>query len=375
MFSGAETKGKILFFVFIRYKQRPQEVRYTINMCQTRMTIIQPPITYIYSIFFIIGGIMALFANLIVLRILWIPDYRSSRSNKILTSLALSDFLVGLVVFPLTAVQILSHESLNNCNIDFTRVYFSLLLEGSSCLSLAVISYDRYILMTKMRIYHKRYVRRAMVIFIFLAWFIPGITPFLRYVGSLPYLAVTLTIYIIPYIVLCTSYILITNAVKKQELLLKNHYLKSMNMQVGIVNEAVTQDLETANSAEVAVNKTENKRRKCQTTPTHHQKMKEEKSHIKLAKQVTILLLTYFFCVTPLLLWLILEFANILKPFISPYANQNLYLFAMLTISWNSCINPIVYYTKNPEIRRGFRKLFKIRQNIEESSNTYSKTQ
>ena len=336
--------------------------------CQTRMTIIQPPITYIYSVFFILGGIIAVMANAIVLRILWFPEYRS-RSNRILTSLAISDFLVGLVVFPLTAFQILNHASLNNCNIDFTRVYFSLLLEGSSCLSLAVISYDRYILMTKMQIYHRRYVKRGIVFLIFLAWFVPAVTPFLRFVGSLPYLGVTLTIFIIPYVVLCTSYFLITSTVKKQEALLKKHYIDSLNYEVGSVNKVV----ETDSSEHVTqLTKKTDEQDKIREKASSNQKYKEKRSHIKLAKQVTILLLAYFFCVTPLLVWLILDFANILNPFISPFSHQNIYLFAMVTISWNSCIDPIIYYAKNPDIRRGFRKLFRIRRTKEDSSITLS---
>ena len=339
--------------------------------CKTRMTIIQPPITYIYSLFFIVGGIIAIIANAIVLRILCFPEYRS-RSNRILTSLAISDFLVGLVVFPLTSFQILNHASLNNCSVDFTRAYFSLLLQGSSCLSLAVISYDRYILMTKIQIYHRRYMKRTIIILIFLAWFVPAATPFLRFVDSLPYLGVTLTIFIIPYVVLCTSYFLITNAVRKQEALLKKHYADSMNIEVGKVNEAAAVTPSSPDRTDQVPHT--NEEIKVEQKALTKNQMKKEKSHIKLAKQVIILLLAYFFCVTPLLLWLILEFANTLNPFLSPFTLQNIYLFAMVTISWNSCINPIIYYAKNPEIKRGFRKIFKIRSSKENTSMTYSKS-
>ena len=340
--------------------------------CKTRMTIIQPPITYIYSLFFIVGGVIAIIANASVLRILWFREYRNSRSNRILTSLAISDFLVGLVVFPLTSFQILNHASLNNCDIDFTRSYFSLLLQGSSCLSLAVISYDRYILMTKIQIYHRRYVKRTIIVLVFLAWFIPAVTPFLRFVGSLPYLGVTLAIYIIPYVVLGTSYFLITNAVRNQEALLKKHYIGSINIEAGKVNGAVEVTSATEQPREAPhINEEVKIHKKISTTKNQQNK---GKSHIKLAKQVTILLLAYFFCVTSLLIWLILEFANILNPFLSPFTLQNIYLFAMVTISWNSCINPIIYYAKNPDIRRGFRKLFKIRRSKEDGSTTNSKT-
>ena len=278
--------------------------------------------TSVYSVFFIAGSILATLTNAIVLRILSLPDCRS-RSNKILISLAISDFLVGVIVFPTTAYQVLNYESLENCDVDFVRAYFSLMLHGSSCLTLAVISFDRYILMTKMKIYHRRSIKGLMVFLVLISWAIPAITPFLRFIGSVPYLGVVMSIFILPFIVLCSSYFLITNAVKKQEAALKRHFVDSLKMKSRqtennnkTLEETVNNNISVASQDQTQVNK---------------QQQKSQKTHLKLAKQVIFLLLTYFCCITPLLMWLILNLANILNPFISAFNIQNLYVVIMAT--------------------------------------------
>ncbi|XP_066919872.1 trace amine-associated receptor 8b-like [Clytia hemisphaerica] len=334
-------------------------------VCKVRMSILRPPMTIVYSVFFIVGSILATLTNAIVLRILSLPDCRS-RSNKILISLAISDFLVGVIVFPMTAYQVLNYESLENCDVDFVRAFFSLMLQGSSCLTLAVISLDRYILMTKMKIYHRRSTKWLMVLLVLLSWVIPAVTPFLRFIGSVPYLGVVITIFILPFIVLCSSYFLITSVVKKQEAALKRHFVDSLKMKL--------QQDEGGASSE-GTKSASNPPAEDQTAHDNKRQQKSQKTHLKLAKQVTFLLLAYFCCITPLLLWLILNLANILNPFISAFNIQNLYVVAMITVSWNSCINPIIYYVKNPEIRRGFRKMFGIKRvKNNDSTATCSKT-
>jgi len=140
-------------------------------VCQTRMSIITPPVTYFYAAFFTIGGIMAVISNFIVLIILWLPEHRS-RSNKLLTSLAASDLFVGLTVFPITAYQMFHYASLSSCNIDFARIYYCVALQGSSCMVLGVIAYDRYILMTKTNAYYKPSMRKFIIALVTLSWLI-----------------------------------------------------------------------------------------------------------------------------------------------------------------------------------------------------------
>jgi len=313
------------------------------------MSVITPPVTYIYAVFFIIGGIIATIANIMVLIILWFPEHRS-RSNKILTSLAASDFLVGLLVFPMTAYQVLHYASLSSCDIDFARVYCSAALQGSSCLTLGVIAYDRYILLTKINIYHKLRTKRLVIILVVLAWVIPGLNPLLRWVNKFAYLTMITAIFIIPFVTLCLSYFLITSAVRKQELLLKKRYLDSIKPI-----PATTGSNGNTPSTDGNMNKNY---------------YKTQKRHIKLAKQVTLLILAYIVCVTPITLWIIMNLVNIAHPYVDNHAFQNFYLFTMLAIAWNSCLNPVIYYAKNPEIRKGFRRVIGIKIYNTESNTT-----
>jgi len=99
--------------------------------------------------------------------------------------------------------------------------------------------------------------------------------------------------------------------------------------------------------------------------------IKTKKTHIRLAKQISVLTLVYIICVAPVVLWMVISLVNLAEPYVNNYASQNFYLFAMLAIAWNSCFNPIIYYTKNPEIRKGFRKIMNLKK-IKFYSNTIS---
>eukprot|EP00111_Clytia_hemisphaerica_P015097 TCONS_00044474-protein len=116
-------------------------------MCNPRFSLLSEETFLVYGILFILCGIVAAVGNIIAFYILWMPDQRN-KSNKILSSLAISDALTGLVVFPINAYQTLSPNARLSCSIDFARAYFALLMSGSSVLTLVVIALDRYILMT-----------------------------------------------------------------------------------------------------------------------------------------------------------------------------------------------------------------------------------
>ena len=126
--------------------------------CSTRMSSLEPPLTTIFGVMFISISVFASVTNGFVLFVLWKPGRKVTTSTKILTSLAVSDFLVGMILSPLTSWQVLS-KSLNDCRVEYTRRYLVLLLTGSSVLTLGLISYDRYILLLKLSNYSKYMTR------------------------------------------------------------------------------------------------------------------------------------------------------------------------------------------------------------------------
>ena len=79
--------------------------------CQTRMSLLHPPLTYAFGVVFIVISLIATIANSVVLVILLMPK-RISTSYKVLISLAVSDVLVGLILSPIAAWQVINTTSL-----------------------------------------------------------------------------------------------------------------------------------------------------------------------------------------------------------------------------------------------------------------------
>ena len=110
---------------------------------------LQTTFTTIYTI----SSIIAALGNTFCLIVLWQPSQRS-KSNKILTSLALSDCLVGYVCFPL-AVWLLLNDTKETSTTGKTVVIeglFVLLTEWmfhTSCCSIVFTAYERYLTITR----------------------------------------------------------------------------------------------------------------------------------------------------------------------------------------------------------------------------------
>ena len=342
-------------------------------VCQTRMADLTTPTTTIYGVLFIIGSVFTVIANTMVLVILWMPRNRS-RSNKILTSLAVSDLLVGLVVFPINSYQVLASGGLTNCPVDYTRVYFAVFLEGSSVLTLAVVSFDRYVLMTKYNKYQTRLVKRLTAALIAAAWLIPAAAPVLRWVGRVPYLVFIFVIFFAPFFILIACYFLIARALRKQELLLIKRHKESFVIESEEL-ETMKDHNNVTTSKDGDIIKSCDQPTTSQTTTTTKNRMRTEKAHIKLAKSVIWLLIVYFCCVTPKNIWIIIYLADSFEHFWKPLPHQNYYLFAMLMVSFNSFFNPIIYFWKNPQIRKGLRKLLRISKSKLTSVTINSSTQ
>ena len=279
--------------------------------CTTRMFLLVPPTTYVFGTFFIIVSISASVGNILVLAILWLFGKRS-QSDTILSSLAVSDMLVGLILSPITAWQLIDSCSLRNCTADLVRTYFAILLVGSSVMTLGVIAYDQYILLTKLTNYDNCMTRKKVILLLSIAWVFPGLVPILRLAGKYPYLFVVLIIFVGPLIVLVVSYCYITVAVKAKEQIVKNYQVTSSALN-SLEDEGVSNACSNVKFAKDTEISSENLSR-----------VKKERRHIKLAKTVAVLISCYVCCTTPLNIAIIISLIRTLHPFMSPASYQNI---------------------------------------------------
>ena len=314
-------------------------------MCiQHRISLIIAPSTYIYGILFTLFAIVAALANITALYILLTMPSTGmiTKSNKILTSLIVSDVMTGLVGFPMSAYQILSD---NSCDLDNIRSVVSLILTGSSNLTLALIAFDRYLLMTKFTRYNNLMTNRVLVFLILLCWVYPIVTVALKYMpSSYPYLASLVFIFYGPIIFTMVFYFLLVREIYRSEENLKKHGQRHI-IKPSIITAA-------GNSAKTSNSVSQSKR--------------SEKRHLRTARAVSWLLVCYCLCMAPFNLWLVSNILNAKYSFMSLKTLQNWYIFGITVAGWNSCFNPFVYLSKQPNARKRLRRIlcFKRRNRI-----------
>jgi len=326
--------------------------------------MIEATTLYIYGSLSILGGLVAAVGNLVALYIIWMPGHRS-KSNKILTSLAVSDALTGLVVFPLNAYQSLTKAARFECAVDAVRAYCALLMAGSSVLTLVVIALDRYILMTKLASYDSILTKRRITIILVTCWVFPGLTPLLKLAGTLPYLTSMVLIFYGPIILLVIFYCLLIRVIYASRQKVIAH---SMQQTKFLATPTCCETSTTTSECAATSNRTSNNNKVINTTTTTTttstttktltttKVKRSEKRHLKLAKSVAILLGCYLLCLMPFNLWLVLDIANSQDKFMDPYALQHLYLFGVFAGATNSCINPFIYLSKQPGFQKRFRQ-------------------
>ena len=303
--------------------------------CSTRMSSLETPLTTIFGAMFISISVFASVTNGLVLFVLWKPGGKVTTSTKILTSLAVSDFLVGMILSPLTSWQVLS-KSLNDCRVEYTRRYLVLLLTGSSVLTLGLISYDRYILLLKLGNYSKYMTRWKLITFLLFAWLVPALIPILQLeiFGSFPYLIAVILIFFCPLVVLSVNYRLILRVIKRQEKTLRTYELEvSGATSVTDTSRGTIQN----NFKEIAA--TEKKKRKA-------------RKQITLAKSVIMLIFWYILFLMPSNAWIVVRLINLKYYFLSLKVFHVWYLIAAVTTLLNSRLNPVIYFLKNPEFRK-----------------------
>ena len=116
---------------------------------------LQPAFQITVTTLYTLSAFIAAVGNSFCLVVLWQPSQKS-KSNKVLTSLALSDCLVGYVCFPL-AIWLINNSQEPNatfCNTIDAYVFSTLWITSCSTCSIAFISYDRYTFITKSNRYH-----------------------------------------------------------------------------------------------------------------------------------------------------------------------------------------------------------------------------
>uniref|UniRef100_H2YI93 G-protein coupled receptors family 1 profile domain-containing protein n=1 Tax=Ciona savignyi TaxID=51511 RepID=H2YI93_CIOSA len=120
-------------------------------------------LTSLLSLLIVVGN------GLIIVSVALVKKLRQP-ANYLIVSLALSDFLVGLVVLPLTIVYDIMGEWVFGPNVCDVHVSFDVICCTASIMNLCMISIDRYLMITQPMTYPKRRTGKLMLLLIATAW-------------------------------------------------------------------------------------------------------------------------------------------------------------------------------------------------------------
>ena len=289
-------------------------------------------------------------------------------TNLFVASLAVSDFLVGLISQPLMCVHLLVNRwTVRNCALAYST-YFALgIFCGVSGLFLPVISLDRYIRMRKL-LYYTKHVTKKRAVLVILAIWVNAIVMALSPLYGVPrdvFYGVLLAYIFIISVVMSSSYaFVITKSIKAIGPIRVSKRLSSTSM-----NSVVTRGPATTTTAAPATTMTLTS--ETATISTNHQVSKSERKRaadhsMQLRITITVAILVAVVVVT----WVPCFIVGLIWALDIPASDKNSTIVTMryvtLTIGFaSSSVNPLLYCWRIRDVRKvalaTFRSVFMCR--------------
>ena len=277
-------------------------------------------------------GIISVMSNSLVVFVIFKDKELRTKTNQLLTLLAITDVLVGTVVIPLWLVnRINALYYIHSCVLQMIHSFFAYLLCGWSGFGVCTISIDRYVatnrcVMYRRQSYHRKKMRLLLGLWVVWLLFLP--LPFSRVLGFKIFMLIVSFIMVILLGVVSVCYF---KVIKK----LKKNARKVIGNGVSSIPKTFTQ----------------------------------QTSHIAVKKKTTIsalVTMAFFISLCP-------RFIMILVLTIIGRDFDKVVVSGMCTeifIYLNSAVNPILYIWRLPDIREAVMLTFqKIRRNTLHHAN------
>lgn len=293
---------------------------------------------YVFGLAFVLCGLLASAGNTLSSMVLAKPAMRT-KSNKFLYSLVISDNLVGYILCPLTATQLFWYQMLSNCYLELLRVVLSTALCGVSAITVALIAYDRYVMLSCLNNYNMRMNLKKTRGLIAFAWLFPFALQLFYAVHGLLYLFSLCVLAIGPFVIISVSYRMMTKKIaeKAKELASHSHRLRPGHKPSS--NEVL-------------------------------QIERNERKNLKLAQNLTGLIICYIICLLPALFNFLAEIIIRANKQDKPVGLQILTVFSLFCASANSVVNPVIYVSKYAEFKREFSKMIGAHGNGQQNTRT-----
>lgn len=299
--------------------------------CQTAVQHITYPWTTLFAVYFSIIAFTSTFFNAVILTVLCRIIQHQSKSNyfKYLISLAASDLCVGIVVCTTTALAFASRTLQNNCLLDLIRRYVAVLSIGTTNAMIGIISFDRYLLLTRPHHFHTHISQRHQNAVITMAWCTTGLAPLLRFVNRKVYQTVCALVVLTIFLFLAVCYYYLTKAVRISE---RN------------IKEAMKENFPNTKKNKMGVG--------IKFWKNNYQHRK----YIQSVQAVLLLITAYILFVGPIAVHAIISIS--LENVLTEKCSHMIYAVMLAIIVINSLVNPFIYFAKIKDLRQELRKIF-----------------
>ena len=230
----------------------------------------------------------------------------------------MTDFMVGIFVAPMLVSQLVSESLTNDCMFNEARAYLTDLFVGASMSSVALISYDRYLHVTKTQNYGQVMSKRKVAALITVGWTVPAVLEMAEILGisTLRYAQIAISVYIyLCFLCVVVFYIYIMKFVRKKEKEMAHDQAQDQIQHSRISNE------------------------------------------IRVAKVVAAIIACFFITLFPsatyLSVFVVESFLRNDTPSFKEILIRGYCHTVLLTLALaNSGINPLIYYFRNPEFKK-----------------------
>ena len=117
-------------------------------------------------------SLLTVVSNVVVFSVVTFHKELRTRSNFLICYLAVNDLAVGIILQPLFTAYLLVDRS-RDCFTADALYTLTAVTCGSSCFTLVLISYDRYLHLTKLQRYHDYMPERKLCLLLILCWVVP----------------------------------------------------------------------------------------------------------------------------------------------------------------------------------------------------------
>lgn len=311
--------------------------------CKQSLTNLSDSFRMIFGCINIIICLLSMFGNILIFIVIYRNTGLRTRSNCCLVSLAMTDFLVGIALEPLFIIQMFSSSLAENCTLNSVRRFLTALLTGASMGTIALISYDRFMHLSKTVNYSKYMTKLKVIILIALCWLLPLTNTFFKYIGKDEFVySISIFIYAtLMAVIIAVSYVKIMRIIKQKK------------RQLSKTRDKVT------------------------VKATHRSKEQRTLStHERAAKAIAIIVAFFALSVAPISCYHGMSAIKKQKP--SKNEVNNLYVIfysVAMTISMaNSIINPFIYYYRVPGFSETAKKVVQFSKTSDISAERSNET-